>query len=53
MSNKNMFEAHSPHLPSNTNMSNLNVAILDSTSYIAKPYVKMYPQTNKKHLHTK
>ena len=53
MSKQNMFESHWCKLDSNTNMSNLNVSILDCTPYIAKPYVKMYPQTNKKHWHAK
>jgi hypothetical protein len=49
MSKQNMFESHGRNLEFNTNMSNLNVSILDYNLYIAKPYVKMYPQTNKKH----
>ena len=48
-----MFESHWPNLPSNANISNLNVSTVECTPYIAKPYVKMYPQTHTNHLHAK
>jgi hypothetical protein len=48
-----MFASLERNLLSNTNMLNLNVSILDCTPHTAKPYVKMYLQTHKKHLHPK
>jgi len=53
MSKHNMFASLERNLLSNTNMLNLNVSILYCTPHTAKPYVKMYPQTHKKHLHAK
>ena len=53
MSKHNMFASLERNPLSNPNMLNLNVSIVDCTPHTAKPYVKMYPQTHKKHLHAK
>ena len=52
MSKHNMFESHWGNFPSNTNMSNLNVSIMKSSPYIAKPCVQTWPHFQDKCIQT-
>ena len=52
MSKHNMFESHWCNFPSNTNMSNLNVSIMKSSPYIAKPCVQTWPHFQDKCIQT-